>query len=239
MALRAIIFDVDGTLAETEELHRRAFNQAFAEAGENWCWSPDDYTALLTTTGGRERIARFMRESGLTPRPRAIAALHARKNRIYADLVESGAVSPRPGVSELIDEARRHGIALAIATTTSRTNLTSLLAHAFARDAIGWFASIVCGEDVAGKKPDPEVYARTLAALGMPAADCVAIEDSANGLAAARACGIATIVTPSSYTRAERFPGAALVRAGLADADGRVDVAALSAILDGTAAGSD
>lgn len=215
--MKAIIFDVDGTLAETEEAHRTAFNRAFAEAGLAWCWSQSDYRALLTTTGGRERIARFMAEHGVQPDPAAIAALHIRKNAIYADLVAGGFVTPRPGVARLIDEARHSGVALAIATTTSRVNLLALLDSVFGPGASGWFAAIVTGEDVAVKKPDPEVYRHALAALALDPHDCVAIEDSRPGLAAARAAGIATIVTPSHYTKGDDFSGAALVLPDLGD----------------------
>ncbi|UVO49865.1 HAD-IA family hydrolase [Sphingomonas sp. SUN019] len=234
--MQAIIFDVDGTLAETEETHRAAFNLAFAEAGYAWCWSPDDYTALLTTTGGRERIGRHMTEIGVSPDPAVIAALHVRKNQLYADLIASGAVAPRPGVRELIAEARRDGIATAIATTTSRSNLIALLDRIFGPKAMHGFAAVICGEDVAAKKPDPEVYRRALAALGLRAPACVAIEDSANGLAAARACGIATVVTLSRYTIGEHFDGAALVRESLADDNGRVGIAELRALLTQMAA---
>lgn len=215
MPLKAIIFDVDGTLAETEEAHREAFNQAFAEAGKSWRWSEADYAALLTTTGGRERVARHMTEAGLDPDSDMIATLHARKNQLYGDLVARGAVAPRPGVFRLINEARARPIKLAIATTTSRSNLSALLHHAFAADAASWFSAIIVGEDVAAKKPDPEVYRRALAGLALPASDCVAIEDSRNGLDAALACGVATVVTPSLYTASEQFDGAALVSADL------------------------
>jgi HAD superfamily hydrolase (TIGR01509 family) len=231
VSLRAIIFDVDGTLAETEETHRAAFNLAFAEAGHDWCWSSDDYAALLTTTGGRERISRYMGEIHVSPDPAVIASLHERKNQLYAELIASGVVTPRPGIAALIAEARRDGIATAIATTTSRSNLVAMLDRVFGSKAMGAFAAVICGEDVAAKKPDPEVYRRALSALGLRATECVAIEDSANGLAAARACGIATVVTPSRYTIGENFDGAALVLDSLANDDGRIGIAELRAVL--------
>ncbi|TPG39726.1 HAD family hydrolase [Sphingomonas koreensis] len=219
MPLKAIIFDVDGTLAETEETHRRAFNQAFAEAGEPWRWSADDYRALLTTTGGRERIQRYLDEAGISAHPETVRALHARKNALYAAFVAQSAVTPRPGVMRLIEQARARGVMLAIATTTSRANLAALMRYAFGTESAGWFAAMAVGEDVAVKKPDPEVYRRVLSSLALDAAECVAIEDSRNGLDAARACGIATLVTPSFYTQAEAFDGAALVCPDLAAID--------------------
>lgn len=211
MPLRALIFDVDGTLAETEEAHRQSFNQAFADAGRDWRWDVDTYRDLLRVTGGQQRIRHFLDTIGASAAPDEIAALHVRKNRLYAERVAAGGVEQRPGVARLIGEARARGLRLAIATTTSRANLDALLAHLFAADAAGWFAAIVAGEDVAHKKPHPEVYARTLTQLGIMPREAVAIEDSRNGLVAASACGIATIVTPSVYSAGEDFGGAALV----------------------------
>lgn len=230
MPLEAIIFDVDGTLAETEELHRAAFNRAFAEHGLAWRWSSRRYATLLSTTGGRERIARHMAEIGLPLDPTLVTILHRAKNRIYAGLMGGGEVIPRPGVADLIEEARRRGIRLAIATTTSRSNIAALLEHAFDADASNWFAVIVAGEDVTTKKPHPEVYRRALAGLSLPAHACIAIEDSRNGLQSALACGIPTVVTPSLYTRAEEFAGAALLLGDLGTAP-RVDIDALASLL--------
>jgi HAD superfamily hydrolase (TIGR01509 family) len=231
MRLKAIIFDVDGTLAETEEAHRRAFNQAFTEAHRPWHWSEQDYEALLTTTGGRERIARYMAETGLAPDAGAVAALHRRKNEVYAAFLAAGAIVPRPGVMRLIGESRARGIALAIATTTSRSNLDALLRHAFGQGAQGWFSVIVTGEDVQAKKPDPEAYRLALSALALDPARCVAIEDSRNGLIAARAAALATIVTPSRYTSSQDFLDAALVCGCLDDPPRPVDIDGLNAIL--------
>jgi HAD superfamily hydrolase (TIGR01509 family) len=227
MGLKAIIFDVDGTLAETEEAHRRAFNQAFAEAERPWHWSAQDYGALLTTTGGRERIARYMAEIGIEPDPAAVAAMHVRKNAIYAELVAAGAIAPRPGILRLLHQSLNEGVALAIATTTSRANLDALLHHVLEPEAPSWFSVIVAGEDVFAKKPDPEVYQRVLSQLALEPADCIAIEDSQAGLAAARACGIATVITPSHYTAWQDFSGAALVCDSL---DGHVDIARLESL---------
>ena len=231
MRLKAIIWDVDGTLAETEEAHRRAFNQAFAEAGLPWHWSEADCAALLTTTGGRERIARFMAEIGLAPDLALVAALHPRKNAIYADLLAAGAILPRPGVLRLIGEARVRGITLAIATTTSRANLEELLRHSFGPDAEGWFPVIVAGEDVRAKKPDPEAYRQALIGLALEPGDCIAIEDSQNGLLAARACALTTVITPSRYTGSHDFSDAALICSALDDQHHPVDVDGLDALL--------
>lgn len=215
MGLRALIFDVDGTLAETEEAHRAAFNRTFAEAGHDWSWDVDTYRDLLRVTGGQQRIAHFLTTIGETATSVEIAALHARKNDLYADHVAGGEVALRPGVARLIDEARGAGIELGIATTTSRSNLDALLVQLLAPDAASWFDAIVTGEDVSIKKPDPEVYVLTLAALGITPAEAIAIEDSRNGLLAALACGVRTVVTPSLYSAREEFTGAALIVADL------------------------
>jgi HAD superfamily hydrolase (TIGR01509 family) len=140
-----------------------------------------------------------------------IPALHRRKTHLYNDRIRSGDITLRPGVERLIRKARAHRLPLAIATTTSRPNVISLIAATLGESAVSWFASIRTGEDVARKKPDPEVFNLVLADLGLAAADCVAFEDSANGLKAALAAGIPTIVTPSLYTEAEAFSAAALV----------------------------
>ncbi|WP_295636353.1 HAD-IA family hydrolase [Novosphingobium sp.] len=231
MRLKAIIFDVDGTLAETEEAHRRAFNRAFAEAGLAWRWSEADYAALLTTTGGRERIGRYRAEIGLAPDATTVAALHMRKNEIYAEQLAAGEIESRPGIMRLIRESLDRGVTLAIATTTSRANLDGLLRHVLGPGSETWFPVIVAGEDVAVKKPDPEVYSRALAALGLEPEVCVAIEDSKHGLAAARAAGIATVVTPSRFTSGQDFSAAALVCSDLDQAESRVDLARLDAML--------
>lgn len=215
MRLKALIFDVDGTLAETEEAHRRAFNRAFAEAGHGWEWTPGLYRRLLETTGGRERIVAWLRSIGETLPAPEIARLHRRKNEIYARLVADGEVALRPGVARLMDEAHAAGVALAIATTTSFGNLCALLDSRFGEAALARFAAVVTGEDVAVKKPDPAAYVRALELLGLGAGSCLAIEDSRNGMRAAQAAGLAVLVTPSSYTDHEAFDGAALVRTDL------------------------
>jgi HAD superfamily hydrolase (TIGR01509 family) len=231
MGVKALIFDVDGTLAETEECHRAAFNQAFAEVGLDWCWSQSVYRDLLTVTGGRERIAHFAAGLNATANPFVSSevetcttastsldfarderssfttALHRRKNALYAAAVASGAVALRSGVVETMDAACARGYTLAMATTTSRSNVDALIAATpLSRFA---FPVIITGDDVSAKKPDPEVYFLALASLGLPADACLAFEDSVNGLVAATAAGIACVVTPGIYTLGDDFTGAA------------------------------
>ncbi len=208
MTTRAFVFDVDGTLAETEEIHRASFNQAFAEVGLDWSWDRGLYRDLLRTTGGRERILAYARRVGAEVGARA---LHARKTAIYTEKIRAGSAVLLPGVAALIDHARGEGLLLAIATTTSRPNVTALLDATLGQGSSRWFASIRTGEDVTAKKPDPEVYHLVLSDLGLPAADCLGFEDSGNGLLAARRAGLRTVVAPSIYSAGDDFTGADLI----------------------------
>jgi HAD superfamily hydrolase (TIGR01509 family) len=205
--LKALIFDVDGTLAETEELHRVCFNKVFTQFGLDWHWTREIYGLLLATTGGKERIARFVTEQGLPAlEPSMITQMHQAKNMLYVKAVEGGALSLRPGVKRFILGAHRRGLKLGIATTTSRSNFTALMKSCFPEREC--FSAIVCGEDVGQKKPNPEVFILCLKKLNVSPTEAVAIEDSAVGLAAALAAGIPTVVTPSAYTSHQNFAGA-------------------------------
>ncbi|MGE4297293.1 MAG: HAD-IA family hydrolase [Desulfovibrionaceae bacterium] len=204
MRLKALIWDVDGTMVDNEELHRAAFNQAFEDFGLGWCWGRAVYADLLRVTGGRERILHFMERAACVPpngpSPHALAAvLHVRKTVIYNRLLGGGAVALRPGVRRLLRQARDRGVLLAIATTTSRINVHTLLGKTLASEGIAW-AAMTTGEDVARKKPAPEVYAVTLARLGLAPGQCLALEDSAHGVAAACDAGIRTIAVVNGYT---------------------------------------
>jgi HAD superfamily hydrolase (TIGR01509 family) len=208
MAGPALIFDVDGTLAETEELHRQAFNEAFSAHGLDWRWPQALYGELLSVTGGKERIlhyARAHRPGEPPPSPEQVAAIHAHKTRAYTAGVEAGAVTLRPGVARLIAEARRAGFRLAIATTTSRPNIEALLRRALPEVR---FEAVVAGDEVPSKKPAPDVYEAVLREFGCGPACCAAVEDSANGVRSAYAAGIPVIATPGVYTAGDDFAGA-------------------------------
>jgi len=203
--LRNLIWDLDGTIAETErDGHRVAFNLAFEEFGLPWHWDEAWYGRLLRIPGGRERLLADMpthREAPPDARMREILArsLHARKNELYARLVEDGAIPLREGVAELMRECRDRGVRMAIATTTSRANVDALLRHHLGADWREWFAALVCGEDVQRKKPDPEAYEHALRLLDDGPLRCVAVEDSPLGVAAARAMDVPVLVTRSAY----------------------------------------
>lgn len=206
---KALIFDVDGTLAETEELHRRAFNAAFSDAGLSWHWTRADYGLLLKTTGGKERIARYMAEIGAENLN--VPAIHAAKTAHYTALMAAGGLPLRPGVADLITRARTLGKRLAIATTTSRPNVEALCFACFNAPANVVFDVLACGDEVRAKKPAPDVFLLALDRLGQRPETCLAFEDSRNGLRSALGAGLRCIVTPSAHTEGEDFSGAALV----------------------------
>jgi len=221
--LKALIFDVDGTLAETErDAHRVAFNETFAEYQLDWVWSVDLYGELLAVTGGKERM-KFYLERYRPDVPRVdvafIAELHQHKTAHYNEMLRSHPIPLRPGVRRLVEEARSEGIRLAIATTTSLDNVTTLLEHSLAPDAVGWFDVIAAGEMVSLKKPAPDIYDYALKNLGLPASECIAIEDSFNGICSAKAANVPTLITVSDYTRKEDFTGALLVLNHLGEPD--------------------
>jgi HAD superfamily hydrolase (TIGR01509 family) len=206
--IKALIWDVDGTLSETEETHRDAFNQAFAEAGLDWNWDRVTYRRLLQVTGGKERMARFAADLQVTIDTHAIAGIHKAKTATYGQMIETGSASLRPGVRDVIEATRQRGLRHAIATTTSRPNIDALILATMGMPADQIFDAIAAGDEVAAKKPAPDVYLLALERLGLPAADCIAIEDSMPGLAAARAAGLRVLVTPSIYTSGDDFGAA-------------------------------
>jgi HAD superfamily hydrolase (TIGR01509 family) len=193
------------------DLHAR-----LPDAGAGWVWDQGLYERLLKTTGGKERIAAYLKgDLGVAPAPHAdlIAQTHAAKTRRYAELMAPGQIALRPGIEEIIARAREAGLALGVATTTSAANIDALTLATLGKPARAVFDAVAAGDEVAAKKPAPDVYELALARLGLPAQDCLALEDSRNGLLSAKAAGLRCLVCPGVYTRAESFPEADRVTA--------------------------
>ncbi len=217
MSLKALIFDVDGTLADTElNGHRVAYNRAFKKLGVPWHWSEATYGEVLTVSGGKERMQYFV--DNYQPEIPADTALdvlihtiYETKTQIFKDMLLSGLIPLRSGVERLFNEAREAGIRLAIATTTAPSNVQYILTSTLGEESLSWFDIIAAGDIVANKKPSPEIYQLVLDEMGWQADECVAFEDSENGCLSARGANLPTIITVTAYTRDEPFIGADLV----------------------------
>jgi HAD superfamily hydrolase (TIGR01509 family) len=210
--IKAVIFDVDGTLADTEkDGHRIAFNQTFKQYNLDWHWSPELYGELLKVTGGKERMKFYVNDylnSDLEDK--YIAELHKYKTAIYIKILKQG-LKLRLGVEKFINDLRVNNIRLAIATTTQLLNVTALLEHTLGKKSIAWFDVIAAGDMVEHKKPAADVYNYALNKLNLDASECLAIEDSKNGLISALGANIKTVITYNDYTKNEDFTGANLV----------------------------
>lgn len=223
MQLSALLFDVDGTLADTErDGHRVAFNAAFKAAGLDWEWSPALYGQLLEVTGGKERIRHYLNtvntdfhlpDDGDT----FIASLHAEKTRFYTELLGRGEVPLRPGVERLLNEAREQGLRMGIATTTTPANVTALIENTLGADAMRWFEVIAAGDIVPAKKPAPDIFQYAMQQMRLVPDECLAFEDSGNGIRSSTAAGLKTLVTINGYTRDHDFSDAVSVLDHLGD----------------------
>ncbi len=231
MALKAIFFDVDGTLADTEQQgHLPAYNAAFQELGLTWRWSAELYRdELLLLPGGRERIRYYILRhhpplgSYKAEADRDLGAwvnsVHAAKSRWFRRRLESGQVTLRPGVRRLITEAKNQGIRLAIVTNASERSLKPFLNHTLGRELRDAIDFVVSGEQVEHKKPSPDLYLRAMGLMELTPAACVAVEDSAMGLCAAAGAGLRTLITINSDTQFHDFGAATAVVDTLGEPD--------------------
>lgn len=241
-SLQALLFDVDGTLADTErDGHRVAFNLAFRDAGLDWEWDADLYGKLLSVTGGKERIRYYLEHfnrdfTAPTELNGFIAGLHQAKTDHYTHLLSEGRIPLRPGVERLLREARKAGLRLAIATTTTPANVEALLVHTIGAESLSWFDVIAAGDIVPAKKPAPDIYFYALKTMDLEPASCLAFEDSSNGIQATRGANLKTIIAVNEYTRDDDFSDAVLVldQFGEPDAPCRV-LAGDAKALNGTA----
>jgi len=215
--LKALVFDVDGTLADTErDGHRVAYNAAFRECGLDWHWNVEDYGRLLDVMGGKERVRHYMAVEHPDFSPPGgveefIGKLYVRKTRVYLELLENGEIALRPGVARLINEARSKGVRLGIATTSGPQNVEKLLRVSLGEESVGWFDAIAAGDMVPRKKPAPDVFELALEQLGLPADQCLALEDTEHGLRSSLGAGLKTVVTTNEYTVGQDFSGALAV----------------------------
>ncbi|HAN57181.1 MAG TPA: phosphatase [Betaproteobacteria bacterium] len=230
MELKALLFDVDGTLADTErDGHRVAFNAAFAEYGLDWHWDVDLYGQLLAVTGGKERMHYYVdrfRNDYAKPDDFTdlVAELHRAKTRHYTRMLQEGGIPMRTGVVRLLNEAREAGLRLAIATTTTPENVTALLRHSLADDTNDWFEVIAAGDIVPAKKPAADIYLWAMQQMQLTPGACFAFEDSENGLRSSRGAGLKTLITINDYTRSHAFPGAVAVLSDLGEPGHMPDV---------------
>ncbi|CAN7273837.1 HAD-IA family hydrolase [Rhizobium sp. LjRoot30] len=234
--MQALIFDCDGVLVDTErDGHRVAFNRAFAELGIDCEWSVERYGELLLTAGGKERMVRHFNETGWPvghpDRDALIAAIHKLKTDIFMRLIGEGGLPLRPGIARIVDEAIAEGIVLAVCSTSNEKAVQAVV-DVMLGPQRSKKISVFAGDIVAKKKPAPDIYTLAATQLGLAPALCMVIEDSNNGLRAAKAAAMRCIVTISSYTGDEDFSLADRI---VADLDGgKVDIAACRAVIEGS-----
>ncbi len=215
--LKALLFDVDGTLADTErDGHRPAFNMAFEAAGLDWHWDETLYGKLLEVTGGKERIKHYLNVFNTEfSKPDDFEAfvkgLHASKTEFYKQLMAEGKIPLRPGVEALINQARDMNMRMAIVTTTTPANVTALLDSTLGQSSESWFEVIAAGDIVPAKKPAPDIYDWALKEMNLSADETIAFEDSSNGIQSSTAANVKTIITINEYTKSDDFSAAALV----------------------------
>ena len=224
MDLSAVLFDVDGTIAETEDFHRKSFNEAFKEFNLDWFWDEAIYRELINIGGGKERIMYHIKKAwpemlSYKNLSNYIDSIHKIKNEIYEDYIKDSSIEPRPGIKRLIDELKVNKIKIALVSSTSEINLKNLFKFGLGIDPYSEFDLVAHGDSTKLKKPSSEIYEWALQKLQLPHQACVAIEDSPRGLESSKGATLKTIITPSKLTINEIFKGADLVVSDLGEKD--------------------
>ncbi|MCF6359387.1 MAG: HAD-IA family hydrolase [Cyclobacteriaceae bacterium] len=220
--MKALIFDCDGVLVDTErDGHRVAFNKAFASKAINIEWSVSQYGELVKVAGGKERMKSFFDEHGwpdnIGDREEFILDMHKLKTKIFMDIIESGELALRPGIARVVDEAIREGLKLAVCSTSNEKAVTLIVEKLLGPERRKHFDTILAGDVVSRKKPDPEIYNLVLHKLSLKPQDCVVIEDSRNGFLAAHSAEIHCLITTNGYTSQDDFTGADMIVPELGD----------------------
>ena len=224
MNLEALLFDVDGTLAESEDIHREAFNAAFREFGVSWHWDRAIYREILPVGGGRERIRHYIERSDPETARRPdfysyVDAMYNAKSRAYVEILAERGVWVRPGVWRLLNQCRDAGTRLAICSAASERSLRQVFENGLGMDVFDWFEVVGHSGLVSARKPAPDVYSWVLREMDLPPQACLAIEDSPQGLCSSLAAGVAAVVSVSKYFEGEDFPGAVAVVSDLGEPD--------------------
>ena len=222
MKLNAVLFDVGGTIAESEEVHRVSFNEAFKEFGLNWYWDEAIYKELVFVGGGKERIKYYitrawpemLKQKNIT---KYIESVHKIKGQIYEEFLNDAQLKARPGITRLLKELKSNKIRLAIVSDTTEENLINLFKKGLGINPIEWFEILAHGECTIQKKPSPDIYLWTLEKLKLPAESCLAIEDAPRGVDSAIGAGLKVLVTPSIYTLEEKFEKSLLLLSHLGE----------------------
>jgi HAD superfamily hydrolase (TIGR01509 family) len=211
MNLQALLFDCDGVLAETErDGHRVAYNRAMEALGIEVRWQADEYAELVLISGGKERLKYyFEKDRARFPEdkfgPELIQRIYLEKTAIFKEMANRGDLPPRPGIGRIAAEAREAGVLLFVCSTSHKESVETLLKKNYGEDVFSWFTELFCGDVVAKKKPAPDIYLLAKDKYGLDPARCCVIEDSRNGLLAAKAAGMRCLITKSYYTQDEDF----------------------------------